>query len=179
MRPSGHRRQGTDCFPKTVNSMTPMTVKNSLPSLETSILFSSEGRGSRGARPQLTPLAPAASQEIDPAGIHGELLFRLELGDRTPLYRALYILGPYEVPGPWRNEKGSLGPGRSTAGIYVAPLDPKDPTSFARTAPWPTGRRPSQSDAIYFAHASPSGVRRHAKYASRTLSDSALGTGPE
>jgi len=78
-------------------------------------------------------------------------------GNDAPLYRALNILGPYEVLGPWKNEKGEpwtvelngrkatgafdvdifvdddnkpylYFPGRSTAGIYVAPLDPKDPT---------------------------------------------------
>src|SRR5271157_69430 len=81
-------------------------------------------------------------------------------GNSAPLYRAPNILGPYEVLGPWKNEKGepwtgvSNGkpwtgafdvdlfvdddnkpylyfPGRSTDGIYVAPLDPKDPTRFA------------------------------------------------
>ena len=30
----------------------------------------------------------------------------------------------------------------------------------------------------YFAHCFPSGVRRHSKYASSTLSDAASGTGP-
>ena len=39
--------------------------------------------------------------------------------------------------------------------VFVAPLEP-----------------------IYFAHVSPSAVRRQAKYASRTSSDSALGTDP-
>ncbi|MGQ9633127.1 MAG: family 43 glycosylhydrolase [Bryobacteraceae bacterium] len=81
-------------------------------------------------------------------------------GNNAPLYRASNILGPYEVVGPWKNEKGepwtgvSNGkpwtgafdvdiyidddnkpylyfPGRSTDGIYVAPLDPKDLTRFA------------------------------------------------
>jgi xylan 1,4-beta-xylosidase len=81
-------------------------------------------------------------------------------GNSAPLYRAPDILGPYEVLGPWTNEKGepwtgiSNGkpwsgafdvdifvdddnkpylyfPGRSTDGIYVAPLDPKDLTRFA------------------------------------------------
>jgi len=80
-------------------------------------------------------------------------------GNDAPLYRAPNILGPYEVLGPWKNEKGEpwtvemngrkangafdvdifvdddnkpylYYPGRSTAGIYVAPLDPKDPTRF-------------------------------------------------
>ncbi|MBZ5618055.1 MAG: family 43 glycosylhydrolase [Acidobacteriia bacterium] len=81
-------------------------------------------------------------------------------GNSAPLYRASNILGPYEVLGPWKNEKGepwtgvSNGkpwtgafdvdlfvdddnkpylyfPGRSTDGIYVAPLDPKDLARFA------------------------------------------------
>jgi xylan 1,4-beta-xylosidase len=81
-------------------------------------------------------------------------------GNSAPLYRAPNILGPYEVLGPWKNEKGepwtgvSNGkpwtgafdvdifvdddnkpylyfPGRSTDGIYVAPLDPNDLTRFA------------------------------------------------
>lgn len=81
-------------------------------------------------------------------------------GNSAPLYRAPGILGPYEVLGPWKNEKGepwtgvSNGrtwtgafdvdifvdddnkpylyyPGRSTDGIYVVPLDPKDLTRFA------------------------------------------------
>lgn len=80
-------------------------------------------------------------------------------GNSAPLYRASNILGPYEVLGPWKNEKGepwtgvSNGkpwtgafdvdlfvddnkpylyfPGRSTDGIYVAVLDPKDLTRFA------------------------------------------------
>ena len=81
-------------------------------------------------------------------------------GNTAPLYRAPNILGPFEVLGPWKNEKGepwtgvSNGkpwtgafdvdifvdddnkpylyfPGRSTDGIYVAPLDPDDLTRFA------------------------------------------------
>ncbi|MEJ2145645.1 MAG: family 43 glycosylhydrolase [Acidobacteriota bacterium] len=81
-------------------------------------------------------------------------------GNEAPLYRADHILGPYEVLGPWMNEKGepwtgvSNGkpwkgafdvdifvdddnkpylyfPGRSTDGIYVVPLDPNDLTRFA------------------------------------------------
>lgn len=81
-------------------------------------------------------------------------------GNDAPLYRAPNILGPYEVLGPWKNEKGepwtgvSNGqpwsgafdvdifidddnkpylyfPGRSTDGIYVVPLDPNDLTRFA------------------------------------------------
>ena len=81
-------------------------------------------------------------------------------GNSAPLYRAPNILGPYEVLGPWMNEKGepwtgvSNGkpwngafdvdifvdgdnkpylyfPGRSTDGIYVAPLDPKNLNRFA------------------------------------------------
>jgi hypothetical protein len=81
-------------------------------------------------------------------------------GNNAPLYRAANILGPYEVLGPWLNEKGepwtgiSNGkpwtgafdvdifvdddnkpylyfPGRSTDGIYVAPLDPKNLNRFA------------------------------------------------
>jgi hypothetical protein len=78
-------------------------------------------------------------------------------GNDAPLYKAPGILGPYEVLGPWTDEKGEpwkvrfngttangafdvdifvdddnkpylYFPGRSTAGIYVAPLDPKDLT---------------------------------------------------
>jgi xylan 1,4-beta-xylosidase len=81
-------------------------------------------------------------------------------GNSAPLYRAPDILGPYEVLGPWKNEKGEpwtgitngrtwtgafdidifvddnnkpylYYPGRSTDGIYVAPLDPRDLTRFA------------------------------------------------
>jgi hypothetical protein len=81
-------------------------------------------------------------------------------GNTAPLYHAPAILGPYEVLGPWLNEKGepwtgvSNGkpwtgafdvdifvdddnkpylyfPGRSTDGIYVAPLDPKNLNRFA------------------------------------------------
>jgi hypothetical protein len=81
-------------------------------------------------------------------------------GNSTPLYRSSNILGPYEVLGSWKNEKGepwtgvSNGrpwtgafdidifvdddnkpylyyPGRSTDGIYVVPLDPNDLTRFA------------------------------------------------
>jgi len=80
-------------------------------------------------------------------------------GNSAPLYRAPNILGPYEVLGPWKNEKGEpwtgvsngvqwtgafdvdifvdddnkpylYSPGRSTDGIYVVPLDPKDLTRF-------------------------------------------------
>jgi xylan 1,4-beta-xylosidase len=81
-------------------------------------------------------------------------------GNDTPLYKAAKILGPYELLGQWKNEKGEpwtvtfngrtdngafdpdifvdddnkpylYFPGRSTAGIYVAPLDPNDLTHFA------------------------------------------------
>jgi len=81
-------------------------------------------------------------------------------GNSAPLYKASDILGPYELVGPWKNEKGepwtgvSNGtpwtgafdvdifidddhkpylyfPGRSTDGIYVAPLNPEDLTRFA------------------------------------------------
>ena len=81
-------------------------------------------------------------------------------GNNSPLYRAPAILGPYELAGPWKDEKGepwkgvSNGkpwtgafdvdifidddgkpylyfPGRSTDGIYVVPLDPNDLTRFA------------------------------------------------
>jgi hypothetical protein len=80
-------------------------------------------------------------------------------GNDSPLYKSASILGPYEVLGQWKNEKGEpwtvtfngkteggafdpdifidddnqpylYFPGRSTAGIYVAPLDPKDLTHF-------------------------------------------------
>lgn len=81
-------------------------------------------------------------------------------GNSAPLYKASDILGPYELVGPWKDEKGepwkgvSNGrawegafdvdifvdddnkpylyyPGRSTDGIYAVPLDPKDLTHFA------------------------------------------------
>ena len=81
-------------------------------------------------------------------------------GNDAPLYKAPNVLGPYEVLGPWIDEKGKpwtvtfLGrtsagafdvdifvdddnkpylyfPGHSTEGIYVVPLNPKDPTHFA------------------------------------------------
>jgi xylan 1,4-beta-xylosidase len=81
-------------------------------------------------------------------------------GNSAPLYKAPAILGPYEVLGPWKNEKGApwtgvsngknwngafdvdifvdddnkpylYYPGRSTDGIYVVPLDPEDLTRFA------------------------------------------------
>jgi hypothetical protein len=81
-------------------------------------------------------------------------------GNSAPLYKASDILGPYELVGPWKDEKGESWkgvtngrtwegafdvdifvdddhkpylyyPGRSTDGIYVSPLDPKDLTRFA------------------------------------------------
>ena len=81
-------------------------------------------------------------------------------GNSSPLYRAPSILGPYELAGPWLDDKGqpwqgvSNGkpwrgafdvdifvdddnkpylyfPGRSTDGIYVVPLDPKNLNHFA------------------------------------------------
>jgi xylan 1,4-beta-xylosidase len=80
-------------------------------------------------------------------------------GNSAPLYKASDILGPYELAGPWKNEKGEpwtgvsngtpwngafdvdifidhdnkpylYAPGRSTDGIYVAPLNPEDLTRF-------------------------------------------------
>jgi xylan 1,4-beta-xylosidase len=74
-------------------------------------------------------------------------------GNNAPLYKSASITGPYELFGPWTDEKGQpwkvtfngttedaafdvdvfvdddnkpylYFPGRSTAGIYVAPLDP-------------------------------------------------------
>jgi xylan 1,4-beta-xylosidase len=80
-------------------------------------------------------------------------------GNDAPLYKAPAILGPYEVLGPWLDEKGQpwkvtwegttangafdvdifvdddnkpymYFPGRSMAGIYVAPLDPKNLNHF-------------------------------------------------
>lgn len=80
-------------------------------------------------------------------------------GNSSPLYKSASILGPYELLGPWKNEKGEpwtvtfngrtddgafdpdifidddnkaylYFPGRSTAGIYVVPLDPNDLTRF-------------------------------------------------
>jgi hypothetical protein len=81
-------------------------------------------------------------------------------GNSSPLYRAPSILGPYELAGPWLDAQGqpwqgvSNGkpwtgafdvdifidddnkpylyfPGRSTDGIYVVPLDPKNLNHFA------------------------------------------------
>jgi hypothetical protein len=81
-------------------------------------------------------------------------------GNNAPLYRAPNILGPYELAGPWTDEKGQpwkgvsngrawngafdvfifvdednkpylYAPGRSTDGIYVVPLDPKNLNKFA------------------------------------------------
>ncbi|MFL6416231.1 MAG: family 43 glycosylhydrolase, partial [Bryobacteraceae bacterium] len=81
-------------------------------------------------------------------------------GNDAPLYRAADVLGPYELVGPWKDEKGGpwkgvtnghpwtgafdvdifidednkpylYYPGRSTAGIFVVPLDPNDLTKFA------------------------------------------------
>jgi hypothetical protein len=80
-------------------------------------------------------------------------------GNNVPLYKASDILGPYELLGPWKDEKGEpwkgvtngrtwegafdvdifvdddnkpylYYPGRSTDGIFVTPLDPKDLTRF-------------------------------------------------
>jgi len=81
-------------------------------------------------------------------------------GNNAPLYKASDILGPYELAGPWKDEKGEpwkgvtngrtwegafdidifvdddnkpylYYPGRSTDGIFVAPLNPDDLTRFA------------------------------------------------
>ncbi len=81
-------------------------------------------------------------------------------GNNAPLYKATDVLGPYELVGPWKDERGEpwkgvtngrtwqgafdvdifvdgdnkpylYFPGRSTDGIYVAPLDPRDLTRFA------------------------------------------------
>ena len=81
-------------------------------------------------------------------------------GNDAPLYKSANILGPYEVLGPWKDEKGqdlagvSNGapwkgsfdvdlfvdddnkpylyyPGRSTDGIFVAPLKPTQLNEFA------------------------------------------------
>jgi xylan 1,4-beta-xylosidase len=81
-------------------------------------------------------------------------------GNSAPLYKASDILGPYELAGPWKDEKGEpwkgvtngrtwdgafdvdifvdddnkpylYYPGRSTDGIFVAPLDPNNLTRFA------------------------------------------------
>ena len=81
-------------------------------------------------------------------------------GNDSPLYRAKDILGPYEVAGPWLDEKGEPWHGvanghawtgafdvdifvdddntpylyysnRSTTGIYGVPLDPKNLNHFA------------------------------------------------
>ena len=81
-------------------------------------------------------------------------------GNDAPFYKAANILGPYELLGEWKNEKGEpwtisgngrtwqgafdvdifvdddnkpylYFPARSTTGIYVAPLDPKDLTRIA------------------------------------------------
>jgi hypothetical protein len=80
-------------------------------------------------------------------------------GNNAPLYKGSDILGPYELVGAWKDEKGEpwkgvmngrtwegafdvdifvddgkpylYYPGRSTDGIYVVPLDPEDLTRFA------------------------------------------------
>ena len=81
-------------------------------------------------------------------------------GNNAPLYKSASITGPYELVGPWVDEKGQpwkvtfngttvdgpfdvdvfidddnkpylYFPGRSTAGIYVAPLDPNNLTHLA------------------------------------------------
>lgn len=81
-------------------------------------------------------------------------------GNDAPLYKSENILGPYQLLGPWLNDKGEpwtvtfngttatgafdvdvfidddnkpylLFPGRSTAGIYIAPLDPKNLSHLA------------------------------------------------
>ena len=81
-------------------------------------------------------------------------------GNSSPLYKAADVLGPYELAGPWKDERGQpwkgvtngtawqsgfdvdifvdddgkpylYFPGRSTEGIYVVPLDPADLSRFA------------------------------------------------
>ena len=81
-------------------------------------------------------------------------------GNSAPLYKAAEILGPYELVGPWMNEKGEpwkglsnghpwtgafdvdifidddnkpylYAPGRSTDGVYVMPLKPGELNRFA------------------------------------------------
>jgi len=81
-------------------------------------------------------------------------------GNSAPLYKAAEILGPYELVGPWLDEKGEpwkglsnghpwtgafdvdifvdddnkpylYAPGRSTDGIYVMPLKPDELNRFA------------------------------------------------
>jgi xylan 1,4-beta-xylosidase len=81
-------------------------------------------------------------------------------GNSAPLYKAAEILGPYELVGPWTDEKGEpwkglsnghpwtgafdvdifvdddskpylYAPGRSTDGIYVMPLKPDELNRFA------------------------------------------------
>lgn len=93
-------------------------------------------------------------------------------GNSAPLYKAAEILGPYELVGPWKNEKGEdwkgttngrtwqgafdvdifvdddnkpylYYPGRSTDGIYVAPLKPDDLTTFAAAPKHLFGFQPS------------------------------------
>lgn len=93
-------------------------------------------------------------------------------GNSASLYEASDILGPYELVGPWKNEKGepwkgvSNGtpwngafdvdmfldddgkpylyyPARSTDGIYVAPLKPDDLTQFAAAPKHLFGFQPS------------------------------------
>jgi xylan 1,4-beta-xylosidase len=93
-------------------------------------------------------------------------------GNSASLYKASDILGPYELDGPWKNEKGepwkgvSNGtpwngafdvdmfldddgkpylyyPARSTDGIYVAPLKPDDLTQFAAAPKHLFGFQPS------------------------------------
>lgn len=105
-------------------------------------------------RPVTGPRVPVAPHVVKYHGI-----FYMS-GNSSPLYRAPAILGPYELAGPWRDEKGEpwkgvsngkqwngsfdvdifiddddrpylYAPGRSTDGIYVVPLDPKDLSRFA------------------------------------------------
>jgi hypothetical protein len=107
-------------------------------------------------------------------------------GNTSPLYRSSGILGPYESIGPWKDEKGEpwagssnghpwtgsfdvdifidddnkpylYAPGRSTDGIYVMPLDPKDLTRFAAAPRHLFGFQPSHKwehwgEANEYAH---------------------------
>ena len=93
-------------------------------------------------------------------------------GNSAPLYRASDILGPYDLVGPWKDEKGQpwkgevngqawngafdvdmfvdddgkpylYYPGRSVEGIYVVPLTPSDLTRFAAAPKHLFGFQPS------------------------------------
>jgi xylan 1,4-beta-xylosidase len=93
-------------------------------------------------------------------------------GNDAPLFKAADILGPYELVGPWKDEKGGpwtgvvngrtwkgafdvdifvdddgkphlYYPARSTEGIFVVPLNPDDLTRFAAAPKHLFGFEPS------------------------------------